>query len=120
MEKLPVRTKWIEMDGAKFAIAPLTMRQVTEFLNRQRDTARDSKLSDDGKMEELAKNTRQMVANSLNNAAGENGYTEQDVFDQIDTLAFVKLKDEVLKFSGIELAPPTKEEKEVGEAAAAS
>jgi hypothetical protein len=119
-----MRTKTIELDGAKWMIAPLTLRQVEEWIKKQKETlempegaARDR---------ELSKAWREFLAMGLNNVHRlEDGkfpeprpplVDPEEIPDRLDLLSFETLRDELMKFSRLAGVPG----ESPGEASAAS
>jgi hypothetical protein len=103
------RLKKIEMDGAEFTIAPLTLAQVDGFVQTK---------VDDVKPEELRKRSYQLVCDGLNNAlpATENGngtptarWTPERISNELDMVLYQRLQSEILEFSGLKVTPKTGE-----------
>jgi hypothetical protein len=103
------RTKKVELDGASFTIAPLTVSQVEDFVQSQRDllTKNDAPGMRD--------TWRDLICMGLNNAGAE--YTKAALDDTLDLVLFNLLRDEILKFSGLRTEV---EEKKIPEVAAAA
>jgi len=110
-----MRTKTIQLDSAEFRIAPLTMREVEDFLQRQKDAldmpeggARDK---------QLAENWRKFISMGLNNVhrLEGGGWPEpkptliqpEEIPDRLDLIAFDRLRTELLEFSGLASSPTT-------------
>jgi hypothetical protein len=122
------RTKVVELDGAKFTIAPLTLRQVEEFLEKQRAalgmdptskvfTIEHAAKADQGKLTDL---WREFICMGLNNAMlSETGerWKPDRLIDQIDLVTFQRLRNELMEFSGLKSEV---EEKKIPELAAAA
>jgi hypothetical protein len=118
------RTKTIELDGAKFIIAALTLSQVEEFLADHRDAlglddkgnARPGATPDEKKLKQL---WRKFICVGLNNAAqnGEKPREPKTLADELDLVSFEMLRNELLKFSGLKALD---EEKKTERAAAAA
>ena len=119
-----MRTKTIEVDNAKFVIAPLTLREVEDWLQKQKEFLD----MPDGAAKEraLAKSWREFIVMGLNNVHRlEDGkwpepkpklVEPEEIPDRLDILSFETLRDEILKFSrliGLGEKPP-------GETSAAS
>lgn len=103
------RTKKIELDGASFKIAPLTILQVEDFVEAQRELlAKNDK-------EGMRESWRDLIRVGLNNAGAE--YTNAAIDTTLDMVLFSLLRDEILKFSGLKI---DSEEKKIPEVAAAA
>lgn len=111
------RTKIIELDGAKFVIAPLTLAQVEAFLEKQR------KALEAENRDELRDIWRDVICAGLNNAERSidptvfNRWTPEVLINEIDLVTFQLLREEMLTFSGLKSEP---EEKKTESAAAAA
>lgn len=103
------RTKKVELDGASFTIAPLTVSQVEDFVEGQRE------LLDKNDTKGMRESWRELICMGLNNAGAE--YTAAAIDDTLDMVLFSLLRDEILKFSGIKI---DSEEKKIPEVAAAA
>jgi hypothetical protein len=100
-----MRTKTVSLDGADFAISPLTMSQVEGFVGILNDPTADK-----------MKVQREVVATGMNNAAGTLEWGEARVYNEIDFVTFRLLTEQVCAFSGIEFGPlPEGEVKAVSE-----
>lgn len=97
------RTKTIELDGAAFVIAPLTVAQVEQYLG----TPVDEKMKMLGTL--IPRSTYELIAASFVNA-GLGEWTPEMVRNQLDLDTVDRLFEEVLKFSRMRL------EKKPGEA----
>lgn len=87
-----VRRKVIEMDGATFTIAPLTLGQLRKY-------SRDLKEGDS-----LLIRASELVSMGLNNAQNdpsEASWTPERVQDELDQPLFVRLQEEIAAFSGL-------------------
>jgi hypothetical protein len=113
------RTKTIEVDGARYRIAPLTMRQVEEFLLKQSEAlGLDAKGQQiDGReadLDKLAAAWREFICAGLNNVHRlDNGkmpdlngdlWQPDSLMDCLDIVSFDVLRDAILEFS--KLKPP--------------
>jgi hypothetical protein len=104
-----MRTKTIELDGAKFTIAPLTLREVEEFVGKQKDalempegTAREK---------QFTQLWREFLSMGFNNVhRGEDGNWPEpkpklvdpgEIPDRLDLVSLQRLRDELLEFSGL-------------------
>jgi hypothetical protein len=90
---MQVRTKALDLDGAKFTIGALTVRQVREFFGEGKET-----------------NVMTVVCRSLNNAremqpeaARGPEWTFERMQEETDDATFGKLRDAVIEFNGVTL-----------------
>jgi hypothetical protein len=118
-----MRTKTIELDGAKWTIAPLTMREIEEFLSERKEMIEMPEGAAQDR--QAAKLWNKFLAMGLNNVHRlEDGKWPQpkptmveadEIPDRLDLHSFETLRDELLIFSRLaEKAAPR------GEALAAS
>ena len=94
-----VRTKIVEMDGAQFVIAPLTLDQIEQYV----------------KLDTLSKNKSvgftkayEVICYGLNNALPEGTpeeqlWTPEKIKANIDLVMFELLQKEIIDFSGFKL-----------------
>ncbi len=86
-----VRRKVVEMDGAVYTIAPLTLGQL-------RKHAAELKEGDS-----LLMRASELVAMGLNNARKDDDpeWTPERILDEIDQPLFMRLQQEIAAFSGL-------------------
>jgi len=95
-----MRTKTIQLDGAEFKIAPLTMREVEDFLQRQKDALAMPEGA--AREKQLAEIWRKFIATGLNNVhrLEGGGWPEpkpalvqpDEISDRLDIVAFERLR----------------------------
>jgi len=104
-----VRTKKVELDGASFTIAPLSVFQVEEFIPKQRELLTKKDIAG------MRDCWRELICIGLNNAGGD--FKKEDIDKELDLVMFNLLRDEILKFSSL---GSDQEEKKIPEIAAAA
>jgi len=100
MSKKQIRTKVVEMDGASYTIAPLTLEQIDEYVAPLEDVANQNSIG--------FKKGFQVVCYALNNALpegtpDEERWTDDRVRKEIDLVLFEKLQGEIISFSGFKI-----------------
>ncbi len=106
-----MRKKEVTIEGETFEISPLNFDQVEEFFTGREQAPATSK--------ELANFSIEVIAASLNNAAGEGTHTVQSLRKELDNVIAPALYMEILEYSGLKSVPKETEPVE-GEAPAAS
>lgn len=88
------RTRTVEIDGCLILIAPLTMKQAEDFkLGKQAENVDAA---------QMLKRNREIVAQGLSNANGH-AWTEQEVYETLDSISFVAVYKGIIEMSGFEI-----------------
>jgi hypothetical protein len=118
-----MRKKEVNLDGQSYTISPLSLSQVTTFLEKQRDALaiKDGKKVGDADPKKLEAVWREFLCFGLNNAGKDANdfivWTTERILDELDLKFFELLRDELLDFSGLS---PAEQGTSPGEAKAAS
>lgn len=97
------RTKKVTLDGAEFLIAPLTVNQVEDQINKRQTPTGEL---DAAAVQQMTNYVYELVATGLNNAASANGaqadWTVDNLPERLDSVTIEFLQGEIIVFSGME------------------
>jgi hypothetical protein len=91
------RMKVVEIDGAKFTISPLTVKQVEDFIGQSKEQRTELF----GAL--LPARMYDVIVVALANASPGDGWTRERVYTELDQLSLETLFGEILEFSRMKL-----------------